>query len=107
MSEADPAFDTLHPSGHLLFRSCRGGYLDSVILTEAALDTDAATLAEAIVRTADVSYLKAILAVRAEILAAGHSPSAELPGPADLRAATGRLAEHRLDGDRGAQRSQD
>ena len=107
MSEADPAFDTPHPSGHLLFRSCRGGYLDSVILTEAALDADGPSLAEAILRTADVSYLKAMLAIRAEIVAAGHSPSPELPGPADLRAATARLAEHRLQPVRADQRSQD
>ncbi|MCV7191755.1 DUF2694 family protein [Mycolicibacterium brumae] len=96
MSEADPAFDATHPSGQLMFRSCRGGYLDSVVLTEPALGADAATLAEAIVRTADVSYLRAALAVREEIIAAGHSPSAELAGPADLRAAVARLAEHRL-----------
>lgn len=96
MAHPDPAFDAAHPSGRVLFRSCRGGYLDSVILTEAALDADADTLAEAILRTADVSYLKALMAVRAEIIAAGHSPSAELAGPADLRAATRRLAEHRL-----------
>ena len=36
MIGADPAFDAAHPSGHILFRSTRGGYLDSVILTEAA-----------------------------------------------------------------------
>ena len=51
---------------------------------------------QGIVRTADVSYLRAALAVREEIIAAGHSPSAELAGPADLRAAVARLAEHRL-----------
>ena len=43
----DPAFDAPHPSGHILFRSTRGGYLDSVILTEGALRTDAASLAQA------------------------------------------------------------
>lgn len=96
ISEADPAFDASHPSGQLMFRSCRGGYLDSVLLTEVALAADPATLAEAIIRTADVSYLRAVLAVREEIIAAGHTPSAELAGPADLRAAVARLAEHRL-----------
>ncbi|HOW93194.1 MAG TPA: DUF2694 family protein, partial [Mycolicibacterium fallax] len=45
MAHPDPAFDAAHPSGRVLFRSCRGGYLDSVILTEAALDADADTLA--------------------------------------------------------------
>jgi hypothetical protein len=36
MTEADPAFDTVHPSGHILVRSCRGGYVHSVTLSEAA-----------------------------------------------------------------------
>ncbi len=57
MTEPNPDFDTIHPSGHILFRSCRGGYLHSVVLTDAALSTDAQSLAEAIVRTADVSHL--------------------------------------------------
>ncbi|MBV8295119.1 MAG: DUF2694 family protein, partial [Mycobacterium sp.] len=41
MTEADPAFDTVHPSGHILVRSCRGGCMHSVTLNEAAMDTDA------------------------------------------------------------------
>lgn len=97
MIEPNPAFDTVHPSGHILFRSCRGGYLHSVALTEAAMVADAETLAEAILRTADVSYLTALMEVRGEIIAAGHTPSAEVPGPADLVHAMERLREHLLD----------
>ncbi len=76
MSEPDPEFDATHPpSGHILFRSCRGGgYLHSVALAEPAMDADAQTLARAILLTADVSYLKALMQVRAEIIAAGHTP---------------------------------
>lgn len=96
MSESDPAFDAAHPSGHLLFRSCRGGYLHSVALTEAAMDTDAQTLAEAIVLAADVSFLRAALEVRSEIVAAGHTPSAALPTPHDLDVAAEWLLAHQL-----------
>jgi len=81
MTEPDPDFDATHPSGHVLFRSCRGGYLHSVALSEGAMYTDAETLARAITLTADVSYLRAAMQVRAEILAAGHTPSAEVPSP--------------------------
>jgi hypothetical protein len=96
MSEPNLAFDTVHPSGHILFRSCRGGYLHSVALTEAAMDTDARTLAEAIVLAADASFLKAALEVRGEIVAAGHTPSAALPTAHDCEVATEKLLAHRL-----------
>lgn len=96
MTEPDPAFDAAHPSGHILFRSARGGYLHSVALTEAALDTDADTLADAIMRTAEVSFLKAALEIRGEIVAAGHTPSAALPTTADLDRATRELLAHQL-----------
>lgn len=96
MTEPNPEFDAVHPSGHVLFRSCRGGYLHSVALSEAAMDADAASLAEAIRLTADVSHLRALMEVRAEILAAGHSPSDDVPGKVDLDEAIRRLAEHRL-----------
>lgn len=43
------------------------------------METDAETLAEAILLTADVSCLKALLEVRNEIVAAGHTPSAQVP----------------------------
>jgi hypothetical protein len=96
MTEANPAFDTVHPSGHILVRSCRGGYMHSVALSEEALDTDAATLARGILLTADVSWLKALLEVRDEIVAAGHTPSAEVPSPNDLDAAIEKLLAHKL-----------
>jgi hypothetical protein len=96
MTAPDPEFDAVHPSGHILFRSCQGGYLHSVTLAEPAMDADAQTLAEAILRSADVSYLKALMQVRAEILAAGHTPSAEIAGGRELELATEALARHRL-----------
>ncbi|MCV7199020.1 DUF2694 family protein [Mycobacterium angelicum] len=96
MTEANPAFDTVHPSGHILVRSCRGGYMHSVALSEAAMDTDADILAEGILLTADVSCLKALLEVRDEIVAAGHTPSAEVPTANDLDSAIERLLAHQL-----------
>jgi hypothetical protein len=96
MTEANPAFDTVHPSGHLLVRSCRGGYMHSVALSEEAMETDAATLAQGIVLTADVSCLKALLEIRDEIVAAGHTPSGEVPTPRDLDAAIEKLLAHKL-----------
>ena len=94
--EANPAFDTVHPSGHILFRSCRGGYMYSVALSEAAMDTDAEVLAQGILLTADVSYLKALMEVRAEIVAAGYTPSAEVPTTEDLDVAIEKLMAHEL-----------
>jgi hypothetical protein len=96
MTNANPAFDTVHPSGHILVRSCRGGYMHSVALSEAAMETDAETLAEGILLTADVSCLKALLEVRGEIVTAGHTPSAEVPTTSDLDVAIQKLLEHRL-----------
>ena len=96
MTEPDPEFDAVHPSGHILFRSCRGGYLHSVALAEAAMDTDAESLAHAVLLTADVSYLKALMRVRSEMIAAGHTPSADVPSERDLDAATTALQHHRL-----------
>ena len=96
MTDANPEFDAVHPSGHLLFRSCRGGYLHSVVLTEEAMSTDAQTLTAAIKLTAEVSYLRALMEVRAEILAAGHTPSDEVPTEVELDRAVGALAEHQL-----------
>jgi hypothetical protein len=60
------------------------------------MDAEAHTLAQAILLTADVSYLKALMQVRAEILAAGHTPSDEVAGSGDLTLATEALAQHRL-----------
>lgn len=96
MTGPNPDFDAVHPSGHLLFRSCRGGYLHSVVLTEEAMSTDVQTLTTAIKLTADVSYLRALMEVRSEILAAGHTPSDEVPTEADLDDALAALAEHQL-----------
>ena len=45
MTEPNPEFDATHPSGHVVFRSCRGGYLHSVALGEATLDADPESLA--------------------------------------------------------------
>ena len=88
MTDANPAFDTVHPSGHILVRSCRGGYMHSVALSAEAIDTDAANLAQGMhLLTADVSCLKALLEVRNEIVAAGHTPSAQVPTAHDLDAA--------------------
>ena len=96
MTDPDPEFDAVHPSGHILFRSCRGGYLHSVTLAEAAMDADAETLAHAVLLTADVSYLRALMQVRAEMIAAGYTPSAEVPSERDLDSATAALQDHRL-----------
>ncbi|UVO11752.1 DUF2694 domain-containing protein [Mycobacterium sp. SVM_VP21] len=96
MTEPNPAFDTIHPSGDVLFRSCRGGYLHSVVLTEAVMDTDVHRLAEAIVLAADVSFLKAALEIRGELVTTGHVPSAAVPTTDDLRVATERLLAHKL-----------
>ncbi len=96
MSEPDPSFDAVHPSGQVLFRSCRGGYLHTVALSEEAMGTRADTLAEAVLRAAQVSHLKAVMGVREEIIEAGFTPSADLPGPGDLARAEAALREHRL-----------
>lgn len=96
MTDADPEFDAVHPSGHVLFRSSRDGYLHSVVLSEGVADADAQALAEAVLRTAEVSHLKAVMEIRREIVDAGFSPSAELPTPADLSRAEAELGEHRL-----------
>jgi hypothetical protein len=96
MTEADPAFDTVHPSGHILVRSCRGGYMHSVTLSDAAMSTEAESLAQGILLTADVSYLKAVMEVRGEIVAAGYTPSAEVPTTHDLERAIEKLVAHEL-----------
>lgn len=97
--DADPELDVTHPSGHLMFRSCRGGYLHSVVLSDAALDADAASLAEAVLLAADVSHLRAVMQIRRQISDAGFTPSDELATPADLRRAEVALREHLLYGD--------
>ena len=82
--EPDPAFDALHPSGAILFRSCRGGFMHSVILTEQVMEADASSLVEGILRASSVSFLKAAMQVRAEVIAGqpddGASSAVPTPG---------------------------
>jgi hypothetical protein len=96
VSGSEPAFDAVHPSGRVMFRSCGGGYLHSVVLSEAAMDADAAALAEAVLLTAEVSHLRAVMRVREEVVEAGFTPSAQLPGPVDLQRAETSLLNHVL-----------
>jgi hypothetical protein len=95
--DADPEFDVQHPSGHLIFRSCRGGYLHSVVLSEAVRDCDAQSVAEAVLLAAEVSHLRAVMQIRRQIIDAGFTPSGELATPAALRHAEAALHDHRLD----------
>lgn len=95
--EPDPAFDAVHPSGYLMFRSAHGGYLHSVALSEAVCGRDAASLADAVLLCADVSHLKAVMQIRGDITAAGFSPSPEMATPADLTRAEAALHSHRLE----------
>lgn len=98
--EPNPAFDAVHPSGALMARSCRGGALHGVAFTEHAMDTDSSSLAEAIMRTASVSFLKASMEVRAEVTAAlagvGEGPTSAVPTPQDLDEALVALQAHSL-----------
>ncbi len=64
MSEPDPGFDAYHPSGQLLFRSCHGGYLHSVILGEEAMAADVRVLAAGVLLAAEVSHLRAVMEIR-------------------------------------------
>jgi hypothetical protein len=56
-------------------------------------------LARAVLLTADVSHLRAVMRVRRQIADAGFAPSDELATPADLRRAESALRDHRLHGD--------
>ena len=94
--DADPDFDVTHPSGHLMFRSCRGGYLHSVVLSDAVVATAPDSLAEAVLLAAEVSHLRAVMQIRRQITDAGFTPSDELATPADLHRAEAALQEHRL-----------
>lgn len=94
---ADPDFDAHHPSGQVLFHSCRGGYLHSVRLGENALRADIAILADAVLLTAQVSHLRAVMEIRQDIIDAGFTPSGDIPTPAELEQAEAALAEHRLE----------
>ena len=70
--------------------------MHSVVLGEAAMQTDAHTLARGIMLAADVSYLRALMEVRSEIVGAGHTPSGDVPTQDDLRNALALLADHEL-----------
>ncbi len=94
--DADPQFDVTHPSGHLMFRSCHGGYLHSVVLSEAVLECDTEALAEAVLLAAEVSHLRAVMQIRRQITDAGFTPSGELATPSELRRAEAVLKDHRL-----------
>ncbi len=96
MTDPDPEFDAVHPSGHVVFRSSRGGYLHSVGLAEPAMDSDAETLARAVMLAAKVSYLRALVRVREDMVEDGHTPSADVPARDDLEAAVEALLRHRL-----------
>lgn len=100
MNDHDPDFDAVHPSGQVMFRSCAGGYLHSVALDESALRTDSDSLARAVLLTAEVSHLKAVMRIREDIVASGFTPSAEIAGPADFDRAYAELLGHRLRPDR-------
>ena len=99
MSGHEPAFDTVHPSGGVTFRSASGGYLHSVVLNEAAMRADHRTLARAVLLAAEVSHLKAVMQVRRDIVEAGFTPSAEIAGPAEMERAFAELLGHRLQPD--------
>lgn len=95
--QPDPAFDTVHPSGAIMFRSSRGGCLHSVTLTEQAMQSDASSLAEGILRTASVSFLRAAMEIRAEVVAAQPDEGAQdLPTKVDLDKAIEELNSHVL-----------
>ena len=94
--DAEPEFDVTHPSGQVMLRSCRGGYLHSVVLSEAVQDSYAESLAQAVLFAADVSHLRAVMQIRRQITEAGFTPSEELATPTDLRRAEAVLEEHRL-----------
>lgn len=96
MTDPEPEFDAVHPSGHVVFRSSHGGYLHSVGLAEPAMDCDAETLARAVLLTAEVSYLKALVRVREDMVENGHTPSADVPARDELEAAMDALSRHRL-----------
>ena len=58
--------------------------MHSVTLTEAAMHTDAESLTEGILLTADVSYLKAVMEVRGEIVRRRVHPVGRVPTAEDL-----------------------
>ena len=98
LPELNPEFDTRHPSGAILVRSRRGGMLHSIVLSEEAMETDANSLAEGILRTASASFLKASMQIRADIIASNpdYGPTSSVPTPQDLDDAMVALQAHTL-----------
>lgn len=98
IDEPNPEFDAVHPSGAILARSCRGGALHSIALGEQVMETDADSLAEGILRTASVSHLRAVMEVRAELIAGlpDDGPTSDVPTPQDLNEAMIALSAHAL-----------
>lgn len=98
--QPNPEFDAVHPSQTILARSCRGGALHSIALSEHAMETDANSLAEGILRTASVSHLLAMMEIRAELIAGSSDdgPTSDVPTPQDLDEAVIALKAHQLPG---------
>lgn len=90
------AFDAMHPSGTIRFRSSRGGILQHVEFADNLFDAFANgdQLAEGILLSADVSFLEAAMEVRAELNDGPMKPSADIPTPDDLDEAKQALRNH-------------
>jgi hypothetical protein len=63
------------------------------------MNADSDSLARAVLLTAEVSHLAAVMQVRQEIIDAGFTPSAGIAGPSDLGRAEDVLLRHRLRAD--------
>ncbi len=72
--------------------------LHSIVLSEEAMETDANSLAEGILRTASASFLKASMQIRADIIASNpdYGPTSSVPTPQDLDDAMVALQAHTL-----------
>ncbi len=92
----DQPFDATHPTGTILFRATRGGILQGIQFADNLFDVfdNAEQIAEAILLTADVSHLEAVMEVRAELIAGGTPPTAAVPTPDDLYEAKEALRRH-------------
>lgn len=90
-------FEAVHPTGGLLFRSSRGGAMDSVHFDSEVLTTfpSALALARGILLTERVSRLKAVMEIREELIAAGTPPSAAVATRDDLATAEMELRNDR------------
>lgn len=88
-------FDAIHPTGTILFRSLRGGIMQGCELQEDIHDhfPDAETFTEAVLLTARVSHLRALMEVRQELLDSHMQPE-RLATRDDLDAAEQALLNH-------------